>query len=264
MPPKPAAPTHFLCIPLVNAASRPQLAQSLSAFRADVSSPASFGVPEDAVRPVGTLHLTLGVFSFPKDEGLDRASELLSSLRLREMLANIKPPTMPGASEPEPAATAAETKGKGEFTSETPPEAALAITLRGLESMQLPEKASVLYAPPVDGLGTLYAFCERLRAAFQEAELMADEKRPLLLHATILNTIYVKGGRGPRGRGGKHGKRGEKLTIDARGILDRYDDQIWMEDVRVDKIAICRMGAKKTEVDGAEDEAYEVEAEVEF
>ncbi|KAK0704940.1 kinase A anchor protein [Lasiosphaeris hirsuta] len=257
MPPKPVAPTHFLCIPLVNAASRPQLAQSLSVFRADVSSPFSFGVPEDAIRPVGTLHLTLGVFSFPTDEELDRASELLKSLRLREMLASIK------SSEPEPEA-AAETKGKGKSTSETPPEAALMITLRGLETMQLPKRASVLYAPPVDQLGTLYAFCERLRAAFREAELMVDEKRPLLLHATVLNTIYVKGGRGPRGKGGKHGKRGEKLTIDARGILDKYEDQVWMENVRVGKISICRMGAKKTKVDGAEDEAYEVEAEVEF
>ena len=70
------------------------------------------------------------------------------------------------------------------------------------------------------------SICEQLRAAFQEAGLMASEggkeerdARPLLLHATVLNTIYVKGGRG--GGRGKGGRRRERLTVDARPILDR-------------------------------------------
>ena len=230
MPPKPS-PTHFLCVPLVTSASRPQLVQSLGSFLADVSSPASFGVPEDAVRPVGTLHLTLGVFSLPQSESLERAKELLRSLKPREMLA-----------------AAAKTE-----TAAPPP---LSITLRGLLSMQAPSKAAVLYAAPVDPLGTLQGFCEKLRAAFQEAELMVEDNRPLLLHATILNTVYVKGRR-------KNVRRGERLTIDARGILDRYEDQVWMEDIPVEKIAICRMGAKKVEVDGiVVDEQYVVEEEI--
>ncbi len=232
MPPRPS-PTHFLCVPLVTPASRPQLVQSLGSFLADVSSPASFGVPEDAVRPVGTLHLTLGVFSLPQSESLERAKELLRSLKPREMLA-----------------AAAKTE---RATTPPPP---LTVTLRGLQSMQAPSKAAVLYAAPVDPLGTLQSFCEKLRAAFQEAELMAEESRPLLLHATILNTVYVKGTR-------KNAKRGERLTIDARGILDRYEDQVWMEDIAVGKIAICRMGAKKIEVDGiVVDERYVVEEEI--
>ncbi len=244
MPPK-AAPTHFLCIPLVTPISRPQLTQSLAVFQDDVSSPASFGVPADAVRPVGTLHLPLGVFSFPKNEGLEKAKELLRLLRPREMLAGIKPPVMPGAE-----------ADAGPGADGTKP---LTITLRGLESMQPASKATVLYAPPADQLGTLQAFCEKLRQVFQDAELMMGENRPLLLHATILNTIYVNGGRDKR----KAGKKGERLTVDARGILDRYEDQVWMADVPVETIAICKMGAKKTEVDGVADEAYEVEEQVE-
>ena len=243
MPPKPS-PTHFLCVPLVTPASRPQLVHSLGSFLADVSSPASFGVPEDAVRPVGTLHLTLGVFSLPRSESVERAKELLRSLKPREMLAAAQPPGMPAA---------AKTETKTTTTTTMPP---LTVTLRGLESMQAPSKAAVLYAAPVDPLGTLQGFCEKLRAAFQEAELMAEESRPLLLHATILNTVYVRGRR-------KNARRGERLTIDARGILDRYEDQVWMEDIAVEKIAICRMGAKKIEVDGiVVDEQYVVEEEI--
>jgi activating signal cointegrator complex subunit 1 len=136
--------------------------------------------------------------------------------------------------------------------------------------MQPAERAGVLYSPPVDELGLLQAFCEKVRSAFIEAELMVDENRPLLMHATVVNTIYVKGnnrGRGGRGgqggRGGRGGKRG-RLMFDATGIIERYEDQVWMEDVPVETVAICRMGAKKMVVNGEEDEAYEVEAEVGF
>lgn len=57
--------------------------------------------------------------------------------------------------------------------------------------------------------------------------------RPLLLHATIVNTIYAKGkggghggrgGRGGRGGDGRGDKRKRQYTFDAREILARYRD----------------------------------------
>jgi activating signal cointegrator complex subunit 1 len=262
MPPR-SPPTHFLCIPLITATSRPQIAASLSSFKADVTSPDSFGVPEQAIRPVGTLHLTLGVMSFPKNEGLEKATALLKTIMPRKILAGVvasaSQQSGPDASGQAAAAAAAVAEGP------LPP--LLLVTLKGLRSMQPgASKASVLYAPPVDADGVLGRFCETLRSTFQEAGLMAEEDRPLLLHATILNTIYVKGGRNnndnnnsPGGRGRGKGKRYERLTIDARQILERYEDYMWMENVPVETIAICKMGAKKLD-DG--DEAYEVEAEI--
>ncbi|KAI1136601.1 kinase A anchor protein [Hypoxylon sp. FL0543] len=248
MPPRPS-PTHFLCLPLVTGVSRHQLSASLSAFRADVTSPDSFAIPEQAVRPLGTLHLTIGVMSFPKDEDLEKAVALLKTLVPRKILAKL---TTAEAT----TATAGSAQERSNTTEEQsgPPPPLLSVTLKGLHSMQpAASRSSVLYAPPVDNDGTLLRFCEHLRATFQEAGLMAMENRPLLLHATVINTIYVKG----RNRGKRH----EKLTIDARGILDRYGDFVWMEEVPVEKIAICRMGAKKQD-DG--DEAYEVEAEIDL
>ncbi|GAB1312957.1 A-kinase anchor protein 7-like phosphoesterase domain-containing protein [Madurella fahalii] len=333
MPPKPRppVPTHFLCIPLVSPVSRPQLSASLAAFRADVCSPSpanGFGgdgdaallplIPEDAVRPVGTLHLTLGVFSFPPlgkgefgDGGpgtagevvgaaagvgdgnesragtgelrgdadgkedkpkprptLDRAKEVLGGLRLREIWQGVraKAPVMPGTGKP------AASEQKQQQEGQEPPK----ITLRGLASIQSPTKAAVLYAPPVDQLGLLQAFCQRVRDVFREAELMIDDGRPLLLHATVVNTVYSKqkpgeggggkrrGGRGGRGGGGGWGRKRERLVFDATGFIERYEDVVWMEDVPIEKVAICKMGAKKVVVDGVEDGAYEVEAEVVF
>ncbi|KAL7921544.1 kinase A anchor protein [Trichoderma austrokoningii] len=224
MPRKPA-PTHFLCIPLAGM----QLAASLASFRADVTSPMSFGLPKDAVRPLGTLHLTLGVMSLNKD-GVEKAVDILQGLKLREILAESRLSGQPNSS-------------------------SLSLTIRGLRSMQPAAKATVLYAPPSDREGILYDFCRRLQKPFQDSGLMIDENRPLLLHATIVNTIYVK-------NGGARGKRREKLTIDPEPILSRYDDYVWVEDVPVTRVALCRMGAKP--IEGTDDAAYEVEAEVEF
>ncbi|KND92863.1 Uncharacterized protein C15D4.13c [Tolypocladium ophioglossoides CBS 100239] len=242
MSPKPA-PTHFLCIPLAG----PQLARSWASFRVDVTSPVSFGLPEDVVRPLGTLHLTLGVMSL-KQDGVDKAVEVLKGLKPREVLAEVRasitvsPLTQRYDGKPAVNPSASSDEG-------------LSVTIRGLHAMQAASKTSVLYAPPADAEGILYRFCEQLRQPFRDSGLMEDEGRPLLLHATVVNTIYVKGG-------GGRGRRRERLTIDARDVLSRYDDYVWAEDLPVAKVAICRMGAKKIEgSDG--NEAYEVEAETE-
>lgn len=236
--------THFLCIPLVTSATRPQLSQNIASFRDDVTRPKALGgfeLPFDAVRPIGTLHLTLGMMSFPKDEGLDQAVELLKSLKLREIMSTIKPPVMPGSS--------------GEEIAKEQPQPL--ITLRGLHTFQKADRATVLFAPPADQTGVLHGFSEKIKALFKEANLLAPDDRPLLLHATIVNTIYVKGNRK---------KKGDRTFVtDGQAIMDRYEDQIWLENAPLEKIAICRMSAKPVEENGTVvDAAYEVEAEVEF
>ncbi|OAA61037.1 hypothetical protein SPI_05061 [Niveomyces insectorum RCEF 264] len=278
-PPRPAL-THFLCIPLATPAGRPQLARSLAAFRADVAAtPVTLSMggsgrhssnnpadtwqgllPATAVRPVGTLHLTLGVMSLRDDgdggsEGsVRRAVDILRGLEGISSLSSSSPNNDGGSP--------------------------MTISLRGLHAMQPPARAAVLYAAPVvDGggrgvaVGTnrdLLALCERIRAAF--AGLLVADERPLLLHATVVNTVYVRGGQrgrgggGPRGRGGRGGGRGGggRLTFDARELLDRYDDAhpVWMAHVPVETVALCRMGAQPTAVDAdgqVVDEAYPVE-----
>lgn len=246
--------THFLCIPLVTAASRPQLSQSISAFRDDVTRPKALGgfdLPVDAVRPVGTLHLTLGMMSFPKDEGLDKAVELLKSLKPREIMSTVKAPVIPGSSGGEEDAAAANDQPQ------------LLITLKGLHTFQKADKATVLFAPPSDQTGVIQGFSEKVKALFKDAGLLAPDDRPLLLHATIVNTIYVKGNRNSHSHGKRRGDR--TFVADGQAIMDRYEDQVWLENAPLDRIAICRMGAKPVEENGTVvDAAYEVEAEVGF
>jgi len=51
------------------------------------------------------------------------------------------------------------------------------------------------------------------------------------------------------------------LIIDARQLLKDYEDYEWMKDVTVERVAICRMGAR-TKDDG--DAEYLVEGEIEI
>ncbi|KAF5712321.1 hypothetical protein FGLOB1_4569 [Fusarium globosum] len=64
--------------------------RSLVMLDTEVTNPSGFGVPPTAVRPPGTMHLTLGVMSL-KDEGVGQASEMSKSLKLKEYLASARP-----------------------------------------------------------------------------------------------------------------------------------------------------------------------------
>jgi len=146
----------------------------------------------------------------------------------------------------------------GSEKGEAPKLEPLKVTLRGLTSMHKASQTSILYSSPLDPDLRLYQFCQKLREIFMKAEFIVEDKKALLLHATILNTVYA---RGAKGKGTGHGKKGRaKLMIDAREILEEYEEFEFMNDVKIEKVAICRMGAKVGE-DG--EERYEVEGEIE-
>jgi len=204
--------SHFLCIPVVTPASRQQLQQSLDAFRTSETTKStsssgtpSTSIPEKAVRPLGTLHLTLGVLSLLSQERIDSAVALLHSLDLQQLLASSH--QHPGVAG----------KSQGGLESELGAAGDLKITLKGLTSMHDPSKTSVLYTSPVDSDLKLLNFCQRLKDVFTDADLLVRESRPLLLHATIVNTVYVR-----------RGKSVSKLTIDAREVLERYKETEWV------------------------------------
>lgn len=261
-------PTHFLCIPLASAIKKTQLASSLAAFQADVTNPNSFNIPKSAIRPLGTLHLTLGVMTFRReDEGkqLERAVQLLKNLELRDMLlAEIQliRSRMEGKKELM-TAFPGQASNKVEAGIETETTRLLTVSLRGLRSFQAAKEARVLYAPPIDPFGALHGFCQRLQGVFKSEGFIVDDGKPLTLHATVVNTVYVKGSdRGTKGkdRNDRRGRK-ERLSIDARDIINQYQDYVWVEEMPVEKVQICKMGAKETE-DG--EIQYEAVAEAFF
>ena len=126
------------------------------------------------------------------------------------------------------------------------------INMSSPKSMKNASQTSILYAEPIDASNMLIPFCEQLRAKFVEAGYINEENRPLKLHVTILNTIYASS----KGRKGSRNKR--PMLIDAKELIQQCEDLMWAEDVVLEKVAICEMGAKmiKDEEGKIVDERY--------
>ncbi|KAK1976946.1 kinase A anchor protein [Colletotrichum cereale] len=202
-------PTHFLCIPLVTQASRYQLSESLGSFKTYVTD--TLGIHGMAVRPLSTMHLTLGVMNLPKDEDLTNAIELLHS---------VKPMF---------------------------PKKPLKISLHGLDTFPGTDirHAHILFAHPTCLDYDFEALCHRIRAIFEDADLVDKTSFGLTLHATVINAR----------------KTPDKKGIDATELLERYADYLWM-DSPIKEIGICRMGAQKKGDDG--DEEYPLVASIDI
>lgn len=337
--------THFLCFPLVTSTSRLQLEQSLEKFQSAISNPPealkqtsldtnditspkgaaqqphSLSLPQlalsaKAIRPIGTLHLTLGVMSLETEERIQGAIDLLQNLdplKLlkdaiaqsdtdRDFTANDIPNII---SEEANISTASSLTSLSQPISPPPtsrPPASLStnsthepiiISLTSLISMHAPTKTSILYAAPQDPSNRLLPLSQRLRTVFEEKEYTAKDTRPLKLHATIVNTIYAKaGGRYGRAKpmkprpltsqpeassqpepttdptgdadepnddpdrveeeskpedrsSGRGPSARAPLRFDATALIEQFKEFVWARDFRVEKIAICKMGAKK-------------------
>ena len=139
----------------------------------------------------------------------------------------------------------------------------LSISLTGLSAFPEPRKATVLHAQPHDPTNRLYYFCLALRQNFLDAGFMAPEDRPLVLHATLVNTVYSKS---DKERKGETGRGVGRISVDARGLMrslngreGREDERarregvgrfVWAEGVVVGGVRICGMGAKAVEDKG--------------
>ncbi|KAL4932717.1 uncharacterized protein BDV17DRAFT_287653 [Aspergillus undulatus] len=221
---KPKRPplTHFLCLPLINAASLPQLEASLASFKASI--PPAFPInpeqgqgeqveqqqqhqaliPSDAIRPMGTLHLTLGVMSLPTQERLEEALQFFRSLDLAALLhkaediAAQKRARSARGSEKQKAiagdpSTSTEIPLEYVSTEEHPQDGPypkpFTISLESMHVLPRARSATVLHAAPVDPTSRLYPFCEALRDKFLEAGFLQGE--------------YKNGSRAQKGQAGK-------------------------------------------------------------
>lgn len=289
-----ARPTHFLCIPLLSSSSTPQLASSLRSFTETISQPphahldGSPLLPAEAIRPLGTLHLTLGVMNLSSQPALDAAISLLRSLDLKAIASQaIKTNTDAGNDTARTTTTSTATttsrttatpttmntssavsasESASSSSSSPVPVSPPTINLAGLNALPAQKSASVLYAKPIQDTSSstptppLSPFASALRQQFIDAGLMKLEyvndaarqrvPRPLLLHATIANTLYAPKPRRRPARGGFRGARSnnnDKLTIDTTELLYAFNQPtpfVWAKNIPIDRVCICEMGAK--------------------
>ena len=265
--------THFLCVPLVTSISRSQLQASWQHFKAEVERDPDhdngLALPPKAVRPLGTLHLTLGVMSLVTPDRIDSALNLLYGLDMTELLPSIREPVDSDSEAGAAVSESVEADGpwerkdglKGniafqEGNDRQAPRRALNIQLSGLHPMHSPSSTSVLYTSPKDPTCRLYPFCLALCKSFTEAGFLIPDSRTLRLHATVVNTIYAKDRRAVKGRARDGKERRGNTKMDARELLKKFEDFIWADGLRLNRVSICEMGAKRVERDGKIEEEY--------
>lgn len=251
--------THFLCLPLVNKHSKPQLQASFQHFAATVAN--QHDLPAEAIRPVGTIHLTLGVMNLPTEEQVRAAAAFLGSLDMVQMLkaaaTQSVPPTLEGERLPiyqaAPLMKPVLQKRNGSTKSSSSTQVAgpdapaepLIVGLKGLQSMHNLTKTSILYTSPEDPTFRLRGFCGDLRHQFTSKGFLVPDKRPLLLHATIVNTLYAKGSR-DRPKDSGHGKNNRGVgKFDATALLEEFGAYEWAKNIHIEEVCIYQMGAKK-------------------
>ncbi|MCJ1467679.1 hypothetical protein MMC07_006304 [Pseudocyphellaria aurata] len=261
MPPK-LALTHFLCLPLVTSASRPQWQASLQKLESDIaSSPSLQDLRFGACRPLGTLHLTIGLLSLETEEQKRAASDLLLSFGSIRNIADRKvessrPASVTSSSTIQRSnSTRLESSKVSTIEQQTlhpqPEVLPLHITLSGLHATGSPSSTTVLYASPDDPVSRLHNLCNSIRELFKSASLLVHENRPLLLHATIINAIYNRlgdrsGTKGePAGHGSSRRSKRRPKRIDATQLIERYTEFEWVKDFHVEKVSICKMGAER-------------------
>jgi activating signal cointegrator complex subunit 1 len=142
----------------------------------------------------------------------------------------------------------------------------LVVSLQGLHAFPNPRRATVLHCPPCDPTLRLHPFCLKLKQMFIEAGLMEPENRPLVLHATIVNTVYAK----PDRRNEK--RRAGSISFDATEVMRKYNEQggtshggatgefVWADNILIDRVRICEMGAEAVD-DATLEQEYKVFAE---
>ncbi|GAA5915603.1 hypothetical protein JCM5296_003186, partial [Sporobolomyces johnsonii] len=137
--------THFLALNLVTPSSRPQLLTSLAELKDAIE-----GSSDVFPRPIGTLHLTLGVMSLLTKEEIEQAAEHLRSLDWLGMLSALPPSSSyPDSAETEPLPSTSTSNG------------ALTLTLASLVPMHKPSSTSVLYVAPRDPTSRLETLLRR-------------------------------------------------------------------------------------------------------
>ncbi|CAH0382215.1 unnamed protein product [Bemisia tabaci] len=211
-------------------------------------------LPAIAHRPPGTFHLTLGVMDLSSKERMSRALELLQNLDYADILQSVLPQQV-------------KENNSTPFDKNNP----LRIMLTGLSTFPSSKKSRVFYAKPSSSPLSpfpLLKFGQAICKEFQKAGLIIDS-RPLILHATLANMRYaIQANRGHK-RKGKTGKeRWAEGQVDATALIQcfnqyggdttKYKNEafreknqanefIWAKDVELNRVAICKMGAQKSE-----------------
>ena len=241
--------THYICIPLVTASSRPQLTRSLGLLR---DSPASVSVPLRAFVPVDTLNVSLRiVMSLPTPDRFAKAEKLLQSFDLNSLTRELSKPSLSERSIKERFSDLEKSLSLSPVASMNQP-LPLRVTLSGLVAHPLRNQdimARTLVAQCHDPTSRVNHLCNNLAIIFEAAGLYNPSSRILrrsLGHAVcLIQTGLIPPSKLVPSHHHPGKLEGEApLEIDSRDLVRTFKDFIWADNIRLEKLSICRLGFK--------------------
>ena len=247
--------THFLAIPLVTPTSRSQVLDSFKCLRDDLTA---IGVPSDAVRSPGLLHLTLDILlRLDTPERMAKARKILSEVSITEALSTIHESSTPDnilrhSSMPLPTSN-------DDINSSMAP---LRVSISGLFCTSGREaRTRSLSTISYNATHRIRDLRLRLAHSYQAAGLSPEPRRPGDTQARAATTEilgsydatvclvndYDSSKVIPSKRIPGKLKSLSSPPFDARSLLERYKDHVWMENVPLDRVSICKLGLRKVE-----------------
>ena len=245
--------THFLAIPLVTPTSKTQLSDSFKCLWDDLSA---IGVPADVIRPLGLLNVTPDIpLSLKTSEHMDKATEILRKASVK----NIQP-TIHESSTSENlsrhSSGALPTFNYDSHNSMAPPSVSISRLFCRLDK---DAKVASLNTIVYDPTHILRDWSLRLAHTFRAAGLSPKRHAPRTRYigaalenpfgfsdATICllkiprstEVIPCKWNPGrftsPR-----------LYSFDARGLLERYKNHVWIENAPLERVSICKIGLQR-------------------
>ena len=234
--------THFLTIPLVTPTSRPQFRDSIRCLWDDL---AAIGVPTDAIRPLSLLHLSLETpLSLTTPAHIDKAKEVLEKFFMKDSLTS--------GNLSRHSSSALPTSSYDTHNSMASPSVSISSLFYN------PDKAAkafglstIVYDPThrirnwvlrlrptcqAAGLSPKpdYHYDLQVRAAIAKRVGSYDATVRLLSMPSSTKVVPCKWDPGKL----------MKVTqsFDARGLLERYKEHIWIENAPLERVSICKLG----------------------
>ena len=242
--------THYICIPIVTASSRPQLTRSLGLLR---DSPASASVPLRAFVPVDTLNVSLRVvMSLPTPDRFAKAEKLLQSLDLNSLTRELSKPSLSERSIKERFSCLEKSLSLSPvaFVNQPLP---LRVTLSGLVAHPLRNQdimARTLVAQCHDPTSRVDHLCNNLAIIFEAAGLYNPSSSYSLQKSLGHSVGLIQTGLIPLSKlvPSRHDpgklKAEAPLEIDSRDLVRTFRAFIWADSIRLERLSICRLGFK--------------------
>ena len=250
--------THFLAIPLVTPKSRSQVLDSFKCLWGDLKA---IGVPIDSIRSPGLLHLNLDILlKLDTPERMAKAKKILQEVSVKEALpAKHGSSTSNNLFKDPSMALLTSIKDTNHSIASTSVSISGLFCTPGWEA-----KTRSLSTLPYDATHRVRNLKLGLAHAYQAAGLSPKRQPPrgpqaqaaidcVLGSSSGATVRLVKTPRLSKAIPSKRSPGKFRSTplppFDARGLLERYKDHVWMENAPLNRVSICKLGIHKCGVE---------------